>query len=239
MVGFFGLNFCVLQRLPLYCSFVRLNLENLSLSDSFTKFLMYSKNTFFAERDQSSPAKRLRKNISALYLAGRVSAQRAASLFEDSVAAGASNTEDLAVPVSKNSQRDLRRKLLKNSKWPPLYEIEMPVLHQKTHAATLEKMVVLLPHEILFAIHQWNQGVASLFQISGMSELQQRSFLTKTAELRIEASTTMPLGLWADGCPVKWDRSESIVVISLNFPGQTLDKYKRLRIPLCVPGLFN
>lgn len=239
MVGFFGLNFCVLQRLPLYCSFVRLNLEDLSLSDSFTKFLMYSKNTFFAERDQSSPAKRLRKNISDLYLAGGVSAQRAASLFEDSVAAGASNTEDLAVPVSKNSQRDLRRKLLKNSKWPPLYEIEMPVLHQKTHAATLEKMVALLPHEILFAIHQWNQGVASLFQISGMSELQQRSFLTKTAELRIEASTTMPLGLWADGCPVKWDRSESIAVISLNFPGQTLDKYKRLGIPLCVPGLYN
>ena len=64
-------------------------------------------------------------------------------------------------------------------------------------------------------------------------------FLTKTAEIRLEASTTMPLGLWADGCPVKWDRSESIVVISLNFPGQTLDKYKRLRIPLCVPGLFN
>lgn len=238
MVGFFGLNFCALQQLPLFCSFVRLNLEDLSLSDSFTKFLMYSKNTFLAERDQSSPAKRLRKNISDLYLAG-VSAQRAASLFEDSVAAGASNTEDLAVPVSKNSQRDLRRKLLKNSKWPPLYEIEMPVLHQKTHAATLEKMVVLLPHEILFAIHQWNQGVASLFQISGMSELQQRSFLTKTAELRIEASTTMPLGLWADGCPVKWDRSESIVVISLNFPGQTLDKYKRLGIPLCVPGLYN
>ena len=131
MVGFFGLNFCVLQRLPLYCSFVRLNLEDLSLSDSFTKFLMYSKNTFFAERDQSSPAKRLRKNISDLYLAGGVSAQRAASLFEDSVAAGARNTEDLAVPVSKNSQRDLKRKLLKNSKWPPLYEIEMPVLHQK------------------------------------------------------------------------------------------------------------
>lgn len=238
MVGFFGLNFCVLQQLPLFCSFVRLNLEDLSLSDSFTKFLMYSKNTFLAERDQSSPAKRLRKNISDLYLAG-VSAQRAASLFEDSVAAGASNTEDLAVPVSKNSQRDLRRKLLKNSKWPPLYEIEVPVLHQKTHAATLEKMVVLLPHEILFAIHQWNQDIASLFQISGMSELQQRSFLTKTAELRLEASTTMPLGLWADGCPVKWDRSESIAVISLNFPGQTLDKYKRLRIPLCVPGLFN
>ena len=98
------------------------------------------------------------------------------SLFEDSVAAGANNTEDFAVPVSKNSQRDLRRKLLKNSKWPPLYEIEAPVLHQKTHAATLEKMVTLLPHEILFAIHQWNQDIASFFQISGMSELQQRFF---------------------------------------------------------------
>ena len=240
MVSFFGLNYmCVATAASLLFLSYRLNLEGLSLSGSFTKFLMYSKNTFLAERDQSSPAKRLRKNISDLYLAGGVSAQRAASLFEDSVAAGASNTEDLAVPVSKNSQRDLRRKLLKNSKWPPLYEIEVPVLHQKTHAETLEKVVVLLPHEILFAIHLWNQDIASLFQISGMSELQQRSFLTKTAELRLEASTTMPLGLWADGCPVKWDRSESIVVISLNFPGQTLDKYKRLRIPLCVPGLYN
>ena len=108
--------------------------------------------------------------------------------------------------------------MLKDSKQPPLYEIEVPVLHQKTHAQTFGK-IWLRYFRMRFS--------QSLFQINGMSDLQQGSFLTKTAELNFEASTTMPLR----------DRSESIAVISLNFPGQTLDKYKRLRIPLCVPRL--
>ena len=40
----------------------------------------------------------------------------------------------------------------------------------------------------------------------------------------------VPLGLWGDGVPGNWDRTESVEVVSLNLPGQS-GKYKNLRLP--------
>ena len=40
----------------------------------------------------------------------------------------------------------------------------------------------------------------------------------------------MPLGLWGDGCPCQWDRSESIEAVNLNMPGQS-GEYKQFRLP--------
>ena len=135
---------------------------------------------------------------------------------------------------AKTANKNLRRKLLKNSKWPPLYHFEVPVMHQKTHASTFEEIAVLLPHEVVAVILTWNKDCPRLFEISGMTPAQQRQFLTQSRNFQLDSANTMPLGLWADGCPVKWDRSESIIVMSLNFPGQNLDKCQRIRIPLCV-----
>ena len=87
-------------------------------------FQMFSKNAL-SERDSEQPKKRLRSNLSDLYLSGTISGLRAATLFTDASVAGAANTADLADRESKNGQRDLRRKLLKNSKWPPLQEDEV------------------------------------------------------------------------------------------------------------------
>ena len=42
------------------------------------------------------------------------------------------------------------------------------------------------------------------------------------------------LGFGIDGVLVKWDRTESLTVVSLNFPGQVDPTFKRLRIPLTV-----
>ena len=39
------------------------------------------------------------------------------------------------------------------------------------------------------------------------------------------------LGLWGDGMPCNWDRSESIDALSLNLPGLG-DQYKTLRMPV-------
>ena len=49
----------------------------------------------------------------------------------------------------KNAQRDLVRKLMKGSKWPPLYAAKIPVLHQKTHQVLEGSINMLLPQEIL------------------------------------------------------------------------------------------
>ena len=40
-----------------------------------------------------------------------------------------------------------------------------------------------------------------------------------------------PIGLWGDGVPCNWDRTESVEVISMNLPGQD-GQWGPLRIPL-------
>ena len=49
-------------------------------------------------------------------------------------------------------------------------------------------------------------------------------------------ANALPMGLWSDGAPCKWHRSESLEVFALNLPGPTGD-LKRLR--LLLTGLSN
>lgn len=61
---------------------------------------MFSKNAIVTERQSNErPGKRLRRNVADLYLAGTVSAQRAASLFQDAQEDGARGVSDLAIPA--------------------------------------------------------------------------------------------------------------------------------------------
>ena len=41
----------------------------------------------------------------------------------------------------------------------------------------------------------------------------------------------VPIGLWGDGVPCNWDRTESVEVVSMNLPGQD-GQWGPLRIPL-------
>ena len=108
-------------------------MHNLSCSLWPQVFLaMFSKSKFVSERNDSyRPEKRLRRNVSDLFLSGAISAGRAATVFQDAEFDGATGVADLAVNEGKNAQRDLVRKLMKGSKWPPLYAAKIPVLHQK------------------------------------------------------------------------------------------------------------
>ena len=57
--------------------------------------------------------KRFRADLSDAYLAGSLTAARAASLFTDAQSAGAGGIEDLAGLGEKNANRSLKRRLLK------------------------------------------------------------------------------------------------------------------------------
>lgn len=200
---------------------------------------MFSKHAILSERkDNDRPSKRLRRNLADLYLAGTVSAQRAATLFQDAAEDGAKDVSDLAIADGKHSQRDLTRRLLKGSKWPPLYEFDLPIKDKNTTQTALAKCCMLLPHEILYCILQWNQlTLPQVFDNTGLSDKAKRHFDATVPQLGMDPATTVPVGLWADGCPVKWDRSQSIIVVTMNFCGQSNDQFARMRIPLCVPWL--
>lgn len=108
-------------------------MHNLSCSLWPQAFLaMFSKSKFVTGRNDSDrPDKRLRRNVSDLFLSGAISAGRAATVFQDAEFDGATGVADLAVNEGKNAQRDLVRKLMQGSKRPPLYAAKIPVLHQK------------------------------------------------------------------------------------------------------------
>ena len=211
-------------------------MHNLSCSLWPQAFLaMFSKSKFVSERnDFDRPDKRLRKNVSDLFLSGAISAGRAATVFQDAEFDGATGVADLAVNEGKNAQRDLVRKLMQGSKRPPLYAAKIPVLHQKTHQVLEESINMLLPHEVLANIMSWNQhSKQKVFDRAGLSASARKHFEKTVPLLGMDPTTCIPVGLWTDGCPVKWDRSQSVIVITMSFCGQTDDIFSRLRIPLC------
>ena len=48
---------------------------------------------------------------------------------------------------------------------------------------------------------------------------------------REAGSRLVGVGIWGDGAPYNWDRSESVEVFTMNLPGLS-GKFGRLRIPI-------
>ena len=96
-------------------------------------------------------------------------------------------------------------------------------------------IATLLIHEVVHNIASWSSKEA-LLSTDGMEPRTRDHLAAVKEELQIE--DLLGLGLWIDGCPYNWDRSESLEVISLNFPG-IAGESKNLRIPLtAIPKEF-
>ena len=117
---------------------------------------MLSKRGHYTERVglPIPPTKRLRHNVANLFLSNELSGERTQGLASDSSLAGAGNMEDLARAgnsgqTPKHTARDLRRKLSKNSGWPPLYWAEVRVWSPKRQLMEPRLIPFVLPHEII------------------------------------------------------------------------------------------
>ena len=188
----------------------------------------------YAEEDLPEE-KRFRHNLSDLFLSNEISGTRAAELFRDAAAAGAANVRDLsrvgaAGRLRGNAARDLRRRLLKRSQWCNLYWTTIPSVDPKTGSIKEATLAMLLPHEIVFTLLQHN-SLASLQTTTAMSLVTEDNLSKTAAEMGIPLTEVLALGLWGDGVASKWDRSESLEVVSLNLPG--LGGTNNLRVPLC------
>lgn len=92
---------------------------------------------------------------------------------------------------------------------------------------------MLLPHEVCYVIGKWNKDAGSHpFTHTGLTPSARHTFSKFCRDFDKDVTTTFPLGFWIDGVPVKWDRSESIIVFTLNFAGQVPDTFRQLRIPI-------
>ncbi len=195
---------------------------------------MLSKRGLGYDPGQLSPSKRLRANIEDAFLSNVISAQRARELFEDAEAAGiagfraAANAGKKGAAASK-IHRDILRRLLRGSKWPDLYYANIRVWSAAKQQMEIQKVPMLLPHELLRLIAARSSLDKLLEQgghgQDGLNHLHQIQNQTGLSLLGV--------GLWLDGTPCNWDRSKTVETIALNFPGHT-GQLANIRLPLAV-----
>ena len=197
---------------------------------------MEARKEFLAKRDELAPDKRLRQNLADLFLSGDISGKRARTLFQDADCANASNVSDLARGESdENAHRDVLRKLLSQTKWPRLFTFEVPIYDPKTDKESTAPLHMMLPHEVLSVMCRWSalDKLASTEHLRPelKSKLQEvRRFLSESNSSSSSASgpVTIAIGIWCDGVPIKGDKSESLEMLSMSFPGLQ----SSIRIPL-------
>ena len=197
---------------------------------------MFSKRGRAWDDAQLPPNQRLRRNIADLYLNNDVSAARAQTLFADAQAAGAPNMGDLAKAgksgsLGKNLSRDLMRKLLKNSRWPPPYQAQIRTWNTKTEKVELQEVPILLPHEVIWTIAQ-ERSTSEDAPRQQLCTQDQVHLNTVCAELECDPQNALGVGLWGDGVPFNYDRSASLDIFSLSVPGFQNAPLRDMRIPL-------
>ena len=167
------------------------------------------------------PNKRLRANISDLFLANHVSAERAQSLAQDAVDAGASQMADLARAGNagaskKNVHRDLLRACLKGNGWPRLYWADVRVGCSSSAESKLVRLPFLLPHELVHEVGRRSIREALLSECNMSAQTRQR---LQRAKQELGCEELLGVGMWADGIPCNWDRSKSLEALVLSLPG--------------------
>ena len=193
---------------------------------------MYQKRTIGASYENAPKEKKLRENVSSLFCQNDVSGQRAATLFTDAYHADRRHVEDLKDIVSNNNTaRSLLRKLSKNNRrgWPPLYMARIRVYDRKTQKIVRAWCPMLLPHELFFEM-QRRSRVAALTTTAGMAADTKTHWQSCADQLPLPC---VGCGIWCDGVPCNWDRSQSLECCSLYFPGFE-GSFANLRLPLFV-----
>ena len=199
---------------------------------------MFAKKQRYYEYKEKNLERRFRANVAELFLDNQVSGDRAMSLFEDATAAGTKYTKDLCnksvrtTSFRKNASRDLLRRLLKSNKWPAPYIAEIRMWDPKTQEIKYVPCAFLLPHEIMDVLFKHNNK-DTLLDVTGMTAACY-SHLQKQ-KIAFKKDSAVAVGLWVDGAPYNWDRSESLEVITMSLPGLA-NQNGNLRIPLCCFG---
>ena len=187
--------------------------------------------------EEAPPAKRLKDNIIDLYGSGDVPADRAQELLEDAGALtqslGSGDLQEMrrrgSAGSDKNVARDLRRKLLKGSHWPPIYVTMIRMWSVAEKRVTLQKVALLLPHELLQTLKDMGSSEV-VFDASGLDTLNQKKYGQILEAMHGELF--IPVSLWGDGVPFSWDRKKSADLWCLSLPGQGHKPYRDLRLTL-------
>ena len=196
---------------------------------------MMGKNQKTYDPNKLDAKERHRANVIDLFSNNLLSGKRCQELIDDAYEAGNPNFRNVSSASARQSKkprsagheaRDLKQRVLRSSQWPGVYWCEVRVVHKRTKLPTTQWVAIWLPHEL----------IASIGEFSDLDKLLETGNLDPSSRSHLEecqaraGGELLAVGLWGDGIPVNWDRSESIETIAISLPGLT--SHKNLRIPL-------
>ena len=185
------------------------------------------------DRSSQEDQKRFKRNIDDLFLNNDISATRAQSLYADGAACKLGRDWDKRAKIgnsgstTKHIHRDLVQQLVRYGHWPDFYFAPIRMWCPRSATIKVVNLPFLLPHELIYAIAQVSDENA-MFDKTGLCQSTKNHMQAASVELGCDL---ISLGLWGDGTPCNWDRSQSIETFSLNFPG-LVGSGGQLRVPM-------
>ena len=162
------------------------------------------------------PEARLLANVRDFCSANAVPANRAQEVINDIADVGVRSFKHFKRKGDSNSARFLRARFLKGNHWPSLHWARIRVRNLKTGIEELQWCAFILPHEYIDVLCRFGQA-DSLMTKDGLDPLAREHL--EDCE-RAAQRPLLALGLWGDGVPCNWDRTESVETVSLNLPGR-------------------
>ena len=138
--------------------------------------------------------------------------------------------KDESLSGKKNAARAYARAELHNTKWPEQYEFDARVWDRVKNEEVTSKISILLIHELLEMICKL--GLMEVICSTENLDKQGKSHL-EWMKQQLHADELFGFGIHGDGIPCNWDKSVSVIMISLSLPGVG-GQYKGLRIPLVI-----
>lgn len=192
---------------------------------------MFSRNSQPASSSGAPAAQTFREDVEDLYAENVISAQRAAKLLDKASAAGIPGIPNkVRKTIGKNQARDATRNKLRLSKWPDYYWFTCRLQDRRTDTEYATEIPLNLPLEILATL--WELGDKDVLLSEDNLDAAGKAHLTWMRS-QLGCTDLLGWGLHGDGIPCNYDRTESVVMISLNLPGLT-SRNGRMRIPLVV-----
>ena len=173
------------------------------------------------------PDKRLSANVRDIFATNQLSGIRTQELINDIADAGVPSFKRVKKTLKANVSRNLKNTFLKRNLWPSLYWAKISVKNLQTGQVEKQWCAFILPHEYLQTIAK--HGLEAVYMSTAALDPK-----TKIHVEQCEAKAGCKLlatGLWCDGIPCNWDRTESVETFTLNLPGQD-GAFKSLRLPI-------
>jgi hypothetical protein len=196
---------------------------------------MFSRASLPASSSNADPEANFQDDVEDLYAENLISAQRVARLLDKATKAGIKHIPLKVRKTSgKNQARSITRHKLRRTKWPSYYWFDCRVKEQKTGNEYIAPLCIVLPLEVLESL--WELGLPETLLSEENLDTPGRAHMQWMRDALPPTSLDQPLlgwGMHGDGIPCNYDRTESVIMISLNLPG-LLGRNGRLRIPLVV-----